>query len=106
MKDLLIIADSIIHVNFFGLVLNVPKELANGYLALDSDEEHSVYGFSEEPTKIGSIWVNDTDLKAYPLIAELRPLIEQIGLTEWPDEISSRCYKVQDLILHEGATHP
>ena len=97
MKDLLIIADSIIHVNFFGLVLNVPSELANGYLALDSDEEHSVYGFSEEPTKVGSIWVTHSTAEIYTLVAELQPLIEQIGLTEWPDEISSRCYKVESL---------
>lgn len=99
MKDLLIIADSIVHVNFFGLVINVPSEYRDGYIALDAGDTYDVYAYMQPPVlNEGYVWhTSDSNISTH--VIKLRPFIESIGLTEWPQVIGKQVYKISDLLI-------
>lgn len=99
MKDLLIIADSIVHVNFFGLVINVPSEYRDGYIALDAGDTFDVYAYMEPPVlNEGYVWqTSDSNISTH--VMTLIHLIERIGLTEWPQAVGKQVYKISDLLI-------
>lgn len=98
MSILLKIKSNVIHIDYFGICLNLTKEVENYYIAVDGDG--SIYVYEHEPVLCALGWLSETGKCLY--VTELYKADNQVIDNQDMDELQKTIVP----ILTKVSDHP